>query len=121
MADLSGCLRYGLSRFAPVKYDPRDLPINNQAGYRRGCKDTPDSIETDIRYYTFPHVFKDEIAKGYNQLKAAQTLFESGMLEKPDSAKARGYVKKSPRINGKQHTAYVLMLPDDSEDEEESA
>ncbi|EJH7012404.1 DUF927 domain-containing protein [Salmonella enterica] len=106
---------YGLSRYAPVKYDPRDLPINNLAGYRQGRKETPGSDETDIRYYTFPHVFKDEIAKGYNQLKVAQTLFESGVLEKPDSAKARGYMKKSPRVNGKQHTVYVLMLPDDDE------
>jgi len=108
---------YGMSRYAPVKYDPRDLPIRDLAGYRQGRKEAPDSDEIDMRYYTFPHVFEEEIAKGYNRLKAAQTLFESGMLEKPDSPKARGYVKKSPRINGKQHTVYVLMLPDDDDTE----
>jgi putative DNA primase/helicase len=72
---------YGLSRFAPVPYDPTSLPISNLAGYR----DRKSKRDDSITFYTFPHVFEEEIAKGFNARAFAQVLADAGMLDKPKS------------------------------------
>jgi putative DNA primase/helicase len=50
---------YGLSRFAPLGYDPRDLPIRDLAGYRKKGNHDGDPII----FYTFPATFEQEIAR----------------------------------------------------------
>ena len=67
-----------------------------------------------MRYYTFPHVFESEIAKGFNPAPFARALDAAGMLEKGSD---RPYKKKAlGKIGGKQHVFYVLMFQPDDED-----
>ncbi|WP_213133824.1 TOPRIM and DUF927 domain-containing protein [Citrobacter sp. FP75] len=99
---------YGLSRFATIPYDPRDMPINNLAGYRKkGINDTDPTL-----FYTFPATFEKEMAKGFNSRTFAEVLKKVGMLTPPSSG--RGYQRKSPRIDGRQLNVYVIQhLPED--------
>lgn len=103
---------YGLSRFAPLPYDPTSLPIRDLAGYRdRGKHD-----EAPMIFYTFPSAFEGEIAKGFNAKQFAEILRSAGMLTPPNSG--RGYQRKSPRIDGRQINVYVLQYrPEDSQPE----
>ena len=87
---------HGFSRFAPLPYDVRDLPIRDLAGYRKkGCNE-----EDPIIFYTFPSAFEKEIAAGFNYKQFAEVLKTAGMLTPPTSG--RGYQRKSPRIDGRQ-------------------
>ena len=101
--------RYGLSRFAPLPYEPRDLPIPNLAGYRnKGNHDADLMI-----FYAYPATFNDEIAKGFNTKQFAEVLKNAGMLNPPSSG--RGYQSKGPRIEGRQPWFYILQyLPDEN-------
>ncbi|MEH3466467.1 DUF927 domain-containing protein [Enterobacter roggenkampii] len=105
---------YGLSRFAPLPYDPASLPIHNLAGYRqRGNHD-----DSPITFYTFPDTFDKDIAKGFNRQQVARVLKESGMLT--PSADGKKFQRKSPRIQGRQINVYVLQfLPDGEESQPE--
>jgi putative DNA primase/helicase len=105
---------YGMSRYAPLPYDERDLPIRDLAGYREkkgGHDDAP------IIFYTLPSAFKGEMAKGFNTDSFAAALATIGMLKKP--AKGKGYQGRTPRLKhlgNTQQRAYVMMLiPDDEE------
>ena len=104
---------YGLSRFAPLPYEPRDLPISNLAGYRQ-----KGSHESDpVVFYTFPATFEKEIATGFNPKLFAEVLKQSGMLTPP--ASGRGYQRKSPRIEGRQINVFVLsFMPEESDQPE---
>ncbi|HCM1914245.1 TPA: DUF927 domain-containing protein [Salmonella enterica subsp. salamae serovar 28:r:e,n,z15] len=93
---------YGFSRFAPLPYDPRDLPIKDLAGYRQKKGDD----ETPTIFYTFPAAFENEIAAGFNVKQFAEVLKIAGMLTPPGSG--RGYQRKSPRIDGRQINVYVI-------------
>jgi putative DNA primase/helicase len=94
---------HGLSRFAPLPYDPASLPIRDMAGYRqKGGHDADPMI-----FYTFPAAFEKEIAQEFNVKQFARVLAESGMLTPPTSG--RGYQKKSPRIEGRQFNVYVIQ------------
>ena len=105
---------HGLSRFAPIPYDPRDLPIKELAGYRK----KGNHEEGSITFYTFPATFEQEIAKGFNAKQFAEVLKTAGMLNPPTSG--RGYQRKSPRIDGRQINVYVLnFLPEDDNQPEE--
>lgn len=108
-AFLNAC---GLSRFAPLPYDPSSLPIRDLAGYRdRGKHD-----EAPMIFYTFPATFEGEIAKGFNAKQFAEILRGAGMLTPPTSG--RGYQRKSPRIDGRQINVYVLQYrPEDGQPE----
>ncbi|MGA8120385.1 DUF927 domain-containing protein [Rouxiella badensis] len=103
---------YGLSRYAPIPYDPTSLPIPNLAGYRaRGAHDAD-----MMTFYTFPAAFENDIAKGFNAKQFADALKQAGMLTPPTGE--RGYQKKSPRIEGRQIRVYVLnFMPEDSQPE----
>lgn len=104
---------HGLSRFAPIPYDPSSLPIKDLAGYRqRG------SLDSDpIMFYTFPAAFEKEIAQGFNVKQFAEVLKNAGMLKPPTSG--RGYQRKSPRIDGRQLNVYVIKYqPEDDQPEE---
>ncbi|CAM7824980.1 DNA primase TraC [Klebsiella variicola subsp. variicola] len=104
--------RFGLSRFAPLPYEPRDLPIPNLAGFRSKGNHDADLIV----FYAFPATFNDEIARGFNKGQFAEVLKKAGMLTPPDNG--RGYQKKGPRIEGRQPWFYVLQyLPDDGQPE----
>lgn len=95
---------HGLSRFAPLPYDPVAFPIKELAGYRqRGNHD-----DDGITFYAFPSTLKDEIANGFNIKQFCEVLIEVGMLIPP--TKERGYMKKSPRINGRQTRIYELRF-----------
>ena len=105
---------YGLSRFAPLPYDPASLPIHNLAGYRqRGSHD-----DSPITFYTFPDTFDKDIARGFNRQQVARVLKESGMLT--PSTDGKKFQRKSPRILGRQINVYVLQfLPDGEESQPE--
>ncbi len=104
---------YGLSRFAPLPYDPQSLLISNLAGYRDKGKHECDAMV----FYTFPAAFENEIAGGFNTKHFAKALAEAGMLTPP--ASGRGFQRKSPRINGRQTNVYVIHhLPDGEQSEE---
>ncbi|WP_272663336.1 TOPRIM and DUF927 domain-containing protein [Providencia sp. PROV134] len=103
---------HGLSRFAPIPYDVRDLPIRDLAGYRKKGSNEDDPII----FYTFPSAFEKEIAAGFNYKQFAEALKMAGMLTPPTSG--RGYQRKSPRIDGRQFNVYVLQFaPDSNEDD----
>lgn len=104
---------HGLSRYAPLGYDPRDLPIRDLAGYRK-----KGSHENDpIVFYTFPATFEREIAAGFNPKQFAEVLKNSGMLTPPTSG--RGYQGRV-REDGRQIRVYVLnfMTEDTNQPEE---
>ncbi|HHE5349651.1 TPA: DNA primase, partial [Escherichia coli] len=104
---------YGLSRFAPLGYDPRDLPIRDLAGYRKKGNHDGDPII----FYTFPAAFEQEIAKGFNTKQFAEVLKNAGMLTPPTSG--RGYQGRV-REDGRQIRVYVLnfMAEESSQPEE---
>ncbi|MEI9715878.1 DUF927 domain-containing protein [Moellerella wisconsensis] len=103
---------HGLSRFAPIPYDIRDLPIRDLAGYRKKGSNEDDPII----FYTFPSAFEKEIAAGFNYKQFAEALKMAGMLTPPTSG--RGYQRKSPRIDGRQFNVYVLQFAPDSTEED---
>ncbi|MFZ5232584.1 DUF927 domain-containing protein [Enterobacter bugandensis] len=104
---------HGLSRYAPLGYDPRDLPIRDLAGYRK--KGNHDS--DPIIFYTFPATFEQEIARGFNARQFAEVLKNAGMLTPPTSG--RGYQGRV-REDGRQIRVYVLnfMEEENSQPEE---
>ncbi|CDM90056.1 TOPRIM and DUF927 domain-containing protein [Xenorhabdus bovienii] len=107
---------YGMSRYAPLPYDERDLPIRELAGYRekKGLHDNDPVI-----FYTLPATFKQEIAKGFNVDMFADALVKSGILKKP--AKGNRYQGKTPRLKhlgGIQQRAYIMVLVPESDEEE---
>lgn len=104
---------HGLSRYAPLGYDPRDLPIRDLAGYRK--KGNHDS--DPIIFYTFPATFEQEIARGFNAKQFAEVLKRVGMLTPPTSG--RGYQGRV-REDGRQIRVYVLnfMAEESSQPEE---
>ncbi|HBC7420857.1 TPA: DUF927 domain-containing protein [Serratia marcescens] len=83
---------YGMSRFAPLPYNPDALPISNLAGYRESK-----SFGDPVAFYVLPATFKGEMAKGFDPSQFARTLHESGRLKKP--AKRKGYQTLTPRLN----------------------
>ncbi|MDR3105688.1 MAG: DUF927 domain-containing protein [Yokenella regensburgei] len=108
---------HGLSRFAPVEYDPRDLPIRDLAGYRKEGQSEGDPMI----FYTFPAVFDKEIASPFSKDVVAQVLYDVGMLQKPGSGK--GWQIRTPRLkhlNGAQCRVYGVLLTTPDETEEES-
>lgn len=92
---------HGLSRYAPLGYDPRDLPIRDLAGYRKKGNHESDPII----FYTFPATFEQEIARGFNAKQFAEVLKRVGMLTPPTSG--RGYQGRV-REDGRQIRVYVL-------------
>lgn len=111
---------YGFSRFAPLPYDERDLPIRNLAGYRKDSVTEGDPVV----FYTFPSVFDKEISPPFSKDVVAQVLHDVGMLQKPSSGK--GWQTRTPRLkhlNGLQRRVYAVLLMtadenvDDGEDE----
>ncbi|MEQ5272775.1 DUF927 domain-containing protein [Proteus terrae] len=105
---------HGLSRFAPLPYDVRDMPIRDLAGYRKKGSDEDDPII----FYTFPSTFEKEIAIGFNYKQFAEVLKTAGMLTPPTSG--RGYQRKSPRIDGRQFNVYVLQFAPEINDEDDN-
>ncbi|HCM62817.1 MAG TPA: DNA primase [Morganella sp. (in: Bacteria)] len=105
---------YGMSRYAPLPYDERDMPVRDLAGYRErkgGHDDAP------IIFYTLPSAFKQEMAKGFNAESFAAALTTIGMLKKP--ARGKGYQGRTPRLKhlgNTQQRAYVMMLIQDEEE-----
>ncbi|EDB6595604.1 DUF927 domain-containing protein [Salmonella enterica subsp. diarizonae] len=104
---------HGLSRYAPLGYDPRDLPSRDLAGYRKKGNHNSDPII----FYTFPATFEQEIARGFNAKQFAEVLKRVGMLTPPTSG--RGYQGRV-REDGRQIRVYVLnfMAEESSQPEE---
>ncbi|MBI6548441.1 TOPRIM and DUF927 domain-containing protein [Xenorhabdus lircayensis] len=106
---------HGMSRYAPLPYDERDLPIRDLAGYRerKGLHE-----DDPVVFYTLPATFKQEIARGFNVDMFADTLVKHGILRKP--ASGRSYQGKTPRLKhlgGIQQRAYIMVLVPESEEE----
>ena len=99
---------YGLSRFAPLPYDPASLPISNLAGYRKRKSSHDDA---PLVFYTFPATFEKEIAQGFNARQFARALASAGVLSA--SADGQRFQQKSPRIDGRQINVYVLQYQAD--------
>lgn len=101
---------YGMSRFAPLPYDPESLPIRDLAGYRESK-----SYGDPVTFYVLPATFKGEMAKGFDSAQFAKTLHESGRLKKP--ASGNGYQAFTPRLKHlggiKQRTYLIVQLSDE--------
>lgn len=95
---------YGLSRFAPLPYDPASLPISNLAGYRKRKSSHDDA---PLVFYTFPATFEKEIAQGFNARQFARALASAGVLSA--STDGQRFQQKSPRVDGRQINVYVLQ------------
>lgn len=105
---------YGMSRFAPLPYNPDALPISNLAGYRESK-----SYGELVAFYVLPATFKGEMAKGFDSAQFARTLHESGRLKKP--ATGKGYQTLTPRLKHlgdiRQRAYLVIPLAADAEEE----
>ena len=75
---------YGLSRFAPLPYDPSSMPIRDLAGYRKRKSSHDDA---PLVFYTFPATFEKEIAQGFNARQFARVLAAAGLLSEPSSGR----------------------------------
>lgn len=107
---------YGMSRFAPLDYDPRDLPIHELYGYR----DKGGESDEPVLFYVLPAPFRDQLAKGFNKDTAARILSEAGMLKKSTSVK--GWQIRMPRLrhlNNARPWAYALFFAPEAEPEPE--
>ncbi|ELV7109390.1 DUF927 domain-containing protein [Escherichia coli] len=105
---------YGMSRFAPVNYDPASLPIPELYGYREsdGRYDEP------VLFYVLPDPFGSHVANGFNKDAAAKVLHEAGMLKRPSSG--RGWQIRTPRLKhlkGARLRVYGLLLAQDHDTE----
>ncbi|HBS6791375.1 TPA: DNA primase, partial [Klebsiella pneumoniae] len=104
---------YGMSRFAPLNYDPRDLPITELMGYR----DNGERFDDPMLFYVLPAPFKKHVAGGHNKDATAQILHEAGMLKKPASGK--NWQIRTPRLkhlNNARPWTYVLLFAPESEE-----
>ncbi|EFG3636862.1 DUF927 domain-containing protein, partial [Escherichia coli] len=105
---------YGMSRFAPVNYDPASLPIPELYGYREsdGRYDEP------VLFYVLPDPFGSHVANGFNKDAVAKVLHEAGMLKRPSSG--RGWQIRTPRLKhlkGARLRVYGLLLAQDHDTE----
>ncbi|SBN29780.1 hypothetical protein KVMX100_60120 [Klebsiella variicola] len=91
---------YGLSRFAPLPYDPARLPVSNLAGYRKRKSSHDDA---PLLFYTFPATFEKEITQGFNARQFARALASSAVLSV--SADSQRFQQKSSRVDGRQREA----------------
>ncbi|CAH3354505.1 TPA: DUF927 domain-containing protein [Klebsiella michiganensis] len=106
---------YGLSRFAPLPYDPQDLPIAELMGYR----DNGERFDDPMLFYVLPEPFKKHVAGSQNKDVAARILHEAGMLRKPASGK--NWQIRTPRLkhlNNARPWTYVLLFAPESEESE---
>ncbi|MFQ0859795.1 hypothetical protein AADB85_26790, partial [Escherichia coli] len=105
---------YGMSRFAPVNYDPASLPISELYGYR----ESEGRYGEPVLFYVLPEPFKSHVAKGFNKDAVARALHEAGMLKKP--ASGEGWQIRTPRLKhmkGARLRVYGLLLAQDHDDE----
>lgn len=65
---------YGMSRFAPLDYDPRDLPIHELYGYR----DKGGDFNEPVLFYVLPTPFKNEVAKGFIRIRSREFSVSRG-------------------------------------------
>lgn len=103
---------YGLSRFAPLPFDPSSMPIRDLAGYRKRKGSHDDS---PLVFYTFPSIFEKEIANGFNAKQFARVLAAAGILS--GNSDGRRFQQKSPRIDGRQINVYVLQHSADEDED----
>ncbi|WP_234262566.1 DUF927 domain-containing protein [Klebsiella aerogenes] len=104
---------YGMSRFAPLNYDPRDLPISELMGYR----DNGERFDDPMLFYVLPAPFKKHVAGTHNKDATAQALYEAGMLRKPASGK--NWQIRTPRLkhlNNARPWTYVLLFAPELEE-----
>lgn len=69
---------FGMSRFAPLNYDPRDLPLPELMGYR----DNGEQYDDPLLFYVLPAPFKKYVAGSHNKAATARIFHEAGMLKK---------------------------------------
>lgn len=96
---------YGMSRFAPLDYNPEAMTIANLAGYREN-----ENYGGPVKFYVLPKPFKEEIARGFDSSQFAKALHESGRLKRPPSGKS--YQTVTPRLKhlgGIRQRAYLLI------------
>lgn len=106
---------YGMSRFAPLNYDPRDLPISELMGYR----DNGERFDDPMLFYVLPAPFKKHVAGTHNKDATAQALHDAGMLKKPSSGK--NWQIRTPRLkhlNNARPWTYVLLFAPELEESE---
>ncbi|WP_240088152.1 DUF927 domain-containing protein [Escherichia coli] len=105
---------YGMSRFAPVNYDPASLPISELYGYR----ESEGRYGEPVLFYVLPDPFQSHVANGFNKDAVARALHEAGMLKKP--ASGRGWQIRTPRLKhlkGARLRVYGLLLTQEDETE----
>lgn len=106
---------YGIGRFAPLNYDPRDMPISDLMGYR----DSGEQFDDPMLFYVLPDPFKKHVAGMHNKDVAARILHEAGMLRKPPNGK--NWQIRTPRLkhlnNARPWTYVLLFAPGGDESE----
>lgn len=100
------------SRYMVIPYDCNQQAIREPAGYRK----REDPKADDWTFYTFPHVFTDEVAHGFNPQAVAKVLSDYGMLKHDKDGRHTARL----RIDGRHARLYALFFAPEDADQEEN-
>ena len=92
------------SRYMVIPYDCSQPTIRDPAGYRKQEGPNADGWT----FYTFPHVFINETAHGFNPQAVAKILSDCGML-KHDKDREGRYTARL-RVDGRYTRLYALLF-----------
>ena len=92
------------SRYMVIPYDCSQPTIRDPAGYRKQEGPNADGWT----FYTFPHVFINETAHGFNPQAVEKILSEHGML-KHDKDREGRYTARL-RVDGRYTRLYALLF-----------
>ena len=95
-----------------IPYDCNQQAIREPAGYRK----REDPKADDWTFYTFPHVFTDEVAHGFNPQAVAKVLSDYGMLKHDKDGRHTARL----RIDGRHARLYALFFAPEDADQEEN-
>ncbi len=96
------------SRYIVIPHDCNQPVIREPAGYRK----REDSKADDWTLYTFPHVFTDEVARGFNPQVVAKVLSDCGMLKHDKDGRHTARL----RVDGRHARLYALLFaPEDAD------
>ena len=98
------------SRYMVIPYDCNQQTVREPAGYRK----REDPKADDWTFYTFPHVFTDEVAHGFNPQAVAKVLSDHGMLKHDKDGRHTARL----RIDGRHARLYALLFAPDDTDQE---
>ena len=98
------------SRYIVIPHDSNQPVIREPAGYRK----REDLKADDWTLYTFPHVFIDEVARGFNPQAVAKVLSDCGMLKHDKDGRHTARL----RVDGRHARLYALLFAPEDADQE---